>query len=509
MALAVFFFRQEFIESPVFADFVMYLYFISLLILFAFGAHGFVMVYHYMKQRGLEHIQPQLKETPVVTVQLPLFNELYVANRLIDAVCALEYPKEKLEVQILDDSTDETVELVAKAAAHYQALGYDVKHIHRVDRSGYKAGALKHGLETARGEFIAVFDADFVPNKDFLVKTIPHFYTDPMIGVVQTRWEHLNREYSMLTRTQAFALDGHFVVEQDVRNKAGFFIQFNGTGGVWRKSTILDAGNWQADTLTEDLDLSYRAQLRGWKFKYLTQVTSPAELPAEVNALKSQQFRWTKGAIETARKMIPEVWKSKVPLRIKIHSTFHLTNNIVFPFIILAGILNVPLIFIKQRGGHEAYFAMMSVFVIAFIGSFLFYLISQKSVYPDWRRRIMLFPLFMAGSMGFAVNNSRAVFEGLFKRKSEFVRTPKFAIQGKEDSWKKNVYINNKKKFDWVVLIEILLAVYCFFGVISSLYYLEIAAVPFQLLYFMGFACVSWLSVRHALEARKLRQQAR
>jgi cellulose synthase/poly-beta-1,6-N-acetylglucosamine synthase-like glycosyltransferase len=507
MTIAFFFFRQEMFENPALTDFVMYLYFISLLILFAFGAHGFVMVYHYLKQRGIERKQPPLKETPVVTVQLPLFNELYVANRLIDAVCSLEYPKEKLEVQVLDDSTDETKDLVAKAVSQYQLLGYDVKHIHRVDRSGYKAGALKHGLETARGEFVAIFDADFIPNRDFLIKTIPYFYTDPKIGVVQTRWEHINREYSMLTRAQAFALDGHFVVEQDVRNKAGFFIQFNGTGGVWRKEAIIDAGNWQSDTLTEDLDLSYRAQLRGWKFQYLSDVTSPAELPAEVHALKSQQFRWTKGAIETARKMIPEVWKSNIPLRIKIHSTFHLTNNIVFPFIVLAGILNVPLIFIKQQGGHEAYFAMMSIFVIAFIGSFLFYLISQRSVYADWRRRIMLFPLFMAGSMGFAVNNSRAVFEGLFKRKSEFIRTPKFAIQRKTDSWKKNIYVGKKKKFDWVIAIEILLAVYCLFGVISALYYLEIAAVPFQLLYFLGFTCVSWLSIRHGIEARKLHQQ--
>jgi cellulose synthase/poly-beta-1,6-N-acetylglucosamine synthase-like glycosyltransferase len=322
---------------------------------------------------------------------------------------------------------------------------------------------------------------------------------------VQTRWEHINREYSILTRAQAFALDGHFVVEQDVRNKAGFFIQFNGTGGVWRKATILDAGNWQSDTLTEDLDLSYRAQLRGWKFKYLTDVTSPAELPAEVNALKSQQFRWTKGAIETARKMIPEVWKSKIPLRIKIHSTFHLTSNFAYPFILLAGILNVPLIFIKNQGGHEAYFAMMSVFVIAFIGSFLFYLISQKAVYPDWRRRIMLFPLFMAGSMGFAVNNSRAVFEGLIKKKSEFVRTPKYAISGKKDSWLEKKYV--PLKLNWVVFVEIALALYCFFGVISSLYFLEIAAVPFQLLYFLGFSFVSVLSIKHAIEARKLRHQ--
>ncbi|MBP8976583.1 MAG: glycosyltransferase, partial [Bacteroidetes bacterium] len=378
-------------------------------------------------------------------------------------------------------------------------------HIHRTDRSGYKAGALKYGLELARGEFIAIFDADFVPNRDFLQKTIPHFYTDPKIAVVQTRWEHINAEYSLLTKAQAFALDGHFVVEQDVRCKAGYFINFNGTGGVWRKTAIYDAGNWQSDTLTEDLDLSYRAQLRGWKFIYLTDVTSPAELPAEVNALKSQQFRWTKGAIETARKMLPEVWKAKMPLRVKIHSTFHLTNNFVFPFILLAGILNVPLIFIKQHGGHEAYFAIMSVFVIAFIGSFLFYLVSQKSVHPDWRKRILLFPLFMAGSMGFAVNNTRAVFEGLLRRRSEFVRTPKYAIEKKQDAWQVKKYAI-REKIDWVVVVEILLALYCFFGVISSLYYLEIAALPFQLLYLIGFGSIAWLSIQQGLEARKIRQ---
>jgi cellulose synthase/poly-beta-1,6-N-acetylglucosamine synthase-like glycosyltransferase len=301
------------------------------------------------------------------------------------------------------------------------------------------------------------------------------------------------------------ALDGHFVIEQTVRNRAGYFMNFNGTGGIWRKTAILDAGDWQSDTLTEDLDLSYRAQLRGWRFKYLEDFTSPAELPAEVNALKTQQFRWTKGAIETARKILPDVWKSSIPLRVKIHSTFHLTNNIVFPFILLAGILNVPLIFIKQQGGHDLYFAMMSVFVLAFIGSFLFYMLSQKAVYSDWRRRLLLFPLFMAGSMGFAVNNSRAVFEGLFRRKSEFIRTPKYRIEGKKDSWREKKYV--PLKLDWVVLIEIALAVYCFFGVISSLYYLEIAAVPFQLLYCLGFSFVSALSVKHAIEARKLRKQ--
>lgn len=298
------------------------------------------------------------------------------------------------------------------------------------------------------------------------------------------------------------ALDGHFVIEQNVRNKAGFFINFNGTGGVWRKECILDAGNWEADTLTEDLDLSYRAQLRGWKFKFLNDVTSPAELPSEINALKSQQFRWTKGAIETARKILPKVWKSDLPLEKKIHATFHLSNNIVFPFIMLAGILNVPLIFIKHQGGYETYFAIMAVFVFAFIGSFLFYLYSQKDVYKDWQKRMLLFPLFMAGSMGFAVNNTRAVIEGLLKKKSEFVRTPKYSVVDKKDHWVNKKYV--LKKFNYTVIIELLLAVYCFSGVAASIYYIELAAVPFQILFTMGFGLVSWLSIRHAWIARKL-----
>ena len=323
--------------------------------------------------------------------------------------------------------------------------------------------------------------------------------------MVQTRWEHINSDYSLLTRTQAMALDGHFVIEQAVRNKVGFFINFNGTAGVWRKSCIEDSGNWQSDTLTEDLDLSYRAQLRGWKFRYLNDVTSPAELPSEINALKSQQFRWTKGAIETARKILPVVWRSALPLKLKIHATFHLTNNLVFPFIVVAGVLNVPLVFIKHTGLYDSYFTFMSVFVFAFIGSFLFYLFSQKDVYKDWRRRIFLFPVFMAGSMGFAVNNSRAVIEGLMKKKSEFVRTPKYSIQGKQDSWKDKQYV--PLHMSPTVVLEIILALYCLFGVVSSLYLLEIAAVPFQLLFCLGFAFVSLMSLKHARLARHIQTQ--
>ncbi len=485
-------------------EFVLIGYIVSLTILTIFGSHGFIMIYYYLKFRSRK---PQAAEAlttyPVVTVQLPVFNEVYVVGRLIDASCAMIYPKDKLEIQVLDDSTDETVGVIAQYVERYRKMGFDIKHIHRTNRQGYKAGALKEGLVTARGEFVAIFDADFVPRQDFLLKTIPHFNTDPRMGMVQTRWEHLNFDYSLLTRTQAMALDGHFVIEQAVRNKVGYFINFNGTAGVWRKDCIFDAGNWQADTLTEDLDLSYRAQLRGWKFKYLNNVTSPAELPSEINALKSQQFRWTKGAIETARKVLPIVWKSHLPLRIKVHATFHLTNNLVFPFIVLAGILNVPLVFIKHGGMHDTYFTFMSVFVFAFIGSFLFYLFSQKDVYKDWRKRIFLFPVFMAGSMGLAVNNSRAVIEGLFKRKSEFVRTPKYRIQSKKDSWRDKSYV--PVKISGTVVLEIILAVYCLFGLAASVYFLEIAAVPFQLLFFLGFSIVSGMSIRHAFHARQLK----
>ncbi len=485
-------------------EIILVAYFVSLLILFIFGCHGFVMVYHYLRHKNdIDEPTASLEEFPLVTVQLPIYNEMYVVRRLIEASCGMEYPKDKLEIQVLDDSTDETVDIVEHIVKEMRARGNNIHHVRRGSRAGFKAGALKEGLMKSSGEFVAIFDADFVPKKEFLLKTLPFFYSDNKVGMVQTRWEHLNADYSLLTRTQAMALDGHFVIEQTIRNKAGFFINFNGTGGIWRKACILDAGNWQSDTLTEDLDLSYRAQLRGWKFKFLKNITSPAELPSEINALKSQQFRWTKGAIETARKMLPKVWKSELPFRMKLHSTFHLTNNIVFPFILVAGVLNIPLMFIKHNGGYESYFEMMSIFVFAFIGSFLFYMYSQKDVYSDWRRRLFLFPLFMAGSMGFAVNNSKAVIEGLFKRKSEFVRTPKYSIKEKQDSWLDKKYV--PVKFSWVVVVEIILAVYCLFGVVSSLYYLEIAAVPFQLLFFMGFSFVSYLSIQQALQARKIR----
>jgi cellulose synthase/poly-beta-1,6-N-acetylglucosamine synthase-like glycosyltransferase len=477
-------------------DVVLIGYFVSLFILFVFGCHGFIMMYYHNKYRNVKHKSKAVNDfNSFVTIQLPLYNELYVVERLINAVCEIEYPKDKLEIQVLDDSTDETTSITEKIVREKQLLGFDIVHIRRGTREGFKAGALKEGLKTAKGEYIAIFDADFIPHKDFLKKTLS-FFSDEKVGMVQTRWEHINGDYSILTKAQALALDGHFVIEQTVRNKAGFFINFNGTGGIWKRDCIEDAGNWHADTLTEDLDLSYRAQLNGWHFVFLPDFTSPAELPSEINALKTQQFRWTKGAIETAKKILPLVWKSKIPLRVKLQSTFHLTNNLVFPFILLAAILNVPLIFIKNSGSHEAYFAILSLFVLAFVSSFLFYLYSQKDIRTDWRKKIVLFPLFMAGSMGFAVNNSRAVIEGLLNRKSEFVRTPKFKVVSERDTWMGKRYLS--KKLGFSVYVEAIMAIYCLVGIASSIYFLEIAALPFQILFFIGFSFVSVTSIKHA-----------
>ncbi|MBK9228435.1 MAG: glycosyltransferase [Ignavibacteria bacterium] len=485
-------------------------YIISLTILFIFGSHGFNMIYYYFKTFGdrtkdLEEHEFEITDYPLVTIQLPLYNERYVITRLIDATMRLDYPKDKLEIQILDDSTDDTTEIIQDHIKRYIDDGFDIKHIHRTNRQGYKAGALKEGLEVAKGEYVAIFDADFIPRKKFLKRTIPYFYKYEKLGLVQTRWEHLNREYSLMTRTQAIALDGHFVIEQAVRNRAGFFINFNGTGGVWKKECIFDAGNWEADTLTEDLDLSYRAQMKGWKFKYLVNFTSPAELPSDIFALKSQQFRWTKGAIETAKKIFPIVLKSDMSFKLKVQSFIHLCSNLAYPFILIAALLNLPVMLVKLSGEYDTIFKFMSLFIFAFISSFLFYLYSQKDVYPDWQNRMIYFPVFMAGSMGFSVNNTKAVFEGLLGKKSEFVRTPKYKITGKQESWQGKKYVN--KKLSFTTYIEAFMAVYCFVGVVIAIGTAQIAAVPFQLMFFGGFATVSYLSIRQVVVSNRIHSQ--
>ncbi len=477
---------------------ILIVYFVSLCVLFGFGIHGLLLLYYYRKTYAKNFTKVTMPlDVPKVTIQLPVFNEYNVVERLIYSVCEIEYPKEKLEIQVLDDSTDETVELCKKVVSEMAEKGFNIKYIHRENRQGYKAGALKYGLDFAEGEYVAIFDADFVPNSDFLMKTIPHF-NDPEIGMVQTRWEHLNEEYSFLTKAQALALDGHFVIEQQVRNKAGFFINFNGTAGVWRKSCIYDAGNWQADTLTEDLDLSYRAQLKGWKFRFLNDVTSPAELPADINALKTQQFRWTKGAVETAIKMLPKVFKANLTAKVKFECFMHLSSNIVFPFIIVVALLNVPLVLIKNTvGGFDGYYNLMSVFVLASISTFLFYTYAQKAIHLDWRKRLLLFPVFLAGSMGFAVNNTKAVLEALFGIKSGFARTPKEGIVGTQKVTTTKKYLQRRIK--GTVIFELFMTLYFVVGISISAYHLEFAAIPFQLLFLMGFGTVGYLSLRHAL----------
>lgn len=480
---------------------ILILYFLSLCVLFAFGMHSLMLVYIYKKTCNKKKIKPALqKELPMITIQLPMFNEYFVVERLIKAVCNMNYPLEKLEIQVLDDSTDDTQIIAQKLVKEYQEKGHNIKYIHRTDRTGYKAGALKAALEVAEGEFIAIFDADFIPDKNFLMDTVPYFQY-PEIGLVQTRWQHLNENVSLITRAQALALDAHFCIEQQVRCNADFFFSFNGTAGIWRKQTIIEAGNWEIDTITEDLDLSYRSQLKGWKFLYLNDVTSPAELPEDINSLKTQQFRWTKGYIETAIKLIPKIIKAKIPLRVKLESYAHLTSNIVYPFIILTALLNIPVVLIKNyTEGVDTFYSIMSIFVFATIATFIFYLYGQQAIHYDWKKRLLMFPVFMAGSMGMAVNNTKAIFEALMGKKTAFIRTPKTGdLTGETIQTKK--YKQNK--ISGTVIIEILLTLYFVVGIILSIKLVELAAIPFQIMFLLGFGSIGCLSLKHAFASNK------
>jgi len=484
---------------------VISIYVAALVVLFGFGMHALVMVYRYSKipPPGDEpYCALNDDELPVVTVQLPIYNEMYVVERLIESVCALDWPRDRLEIQVLDDSVDETSDIAARLCERKRAEGHRVIHQHRLERSGYKAGALKAGLASASGEFVAVFDADFLPTPDFLRRTVPHLLADSNLGMVQGRWEHINIDYSLLTRIQAIALDAHFVMEQQVRNRSNLFMNFNGTAGIWRRACIEDAGNWHADTLTEDLDLSYRAQMRGWRFLFLNELTVPAELPSEIAGLKSQQFRWTKGAIETARKLLGTLWRADLPFRVKAHATLHLTSNLVFPCILLVALLNLPVLLVKQ-GNPELgiVFDLMSIFVLGSVASLLFYMTAQRAVRDDWSRRIVLIPLSLAGTMGMAVNNTRAVFQAFVRKPSPFVRTPKYAITKASDSWRGRRYALRSVRLD--VVIEAFMALYFVAAICVSVYFVEISLIPFQLMFLFGFGLTAVLSIRHALAHAK------
>lgn len=435
------------------------------------------------------------EEFPFVTIQLPLYNEKYVVERLLNSIAEIEWPKELLEIQVLDDSTDETTDIIKNKLSEKTFDAFDIKHIRRKNRKGYKAGALQEGLKEAKGEYVAIFDADFMPHGSFLKDTIKEF-DSPKVGMVQTKWEHLNKNYSLLTRLQDFGLNGHFSVEQTGRSKAGSFINFNGTGGIWRKSCISDAGGWQADTLTEDLDLSYRAQMKGWKFKYLEDILSPSELPVIMSAVKTQQFRWTKGGAETAKKNLGKVLKANLKFGNKIHAFFHLTNSANFLMLLIASIVSIPLLYVKYKNPEfKLFFDFGSVFLIGFLSISYFYWIANRFNPESSKRKFFkYFPLFIVFSMGFTLNNSLAVIEGLLGMKTQFVRTPKFNIIGINGTWKDNIYLNNK--LSWITLLEGLLSIYFFAGIIIGFVIGDYGLLLFHLMLAMGYASIFYYSIK-------------
>lgn len=491
----------------VISSIIIVIYSIALLLIFIFALAQLNLLFNYMAVSEKEAVSKRVNiqtssNLPKVTIQLPVYNELYVMERLLNNIVQLNYPKELLEIQVLDDSTDESITSTAQQITALQKQGFDIKHLQRTNRSGFKAGALKAGLEKASGDFIAVFDADFLPEENWLLQSIPYF-DDPAIGVVQTRWGHLNREYSLLTRIQAFALDAHFTLEQMGRNSKGHFINFNGTAGIWRKTCIYDAGNWEGDTLTEDLDLSYRAQLKGWKFKYLEEVVAPAELPIVISAARSQQFRWNKGGAENFQKLALRLVKdSKFSLKTKAHGLLHLLNSTMFLNVLIVAILSIPMLYIKNEYAHlKNYFYMMSFFVISSVIFFICYWYMHKSTYgggfKSFLKYIASFFLFFSIAMGFSLHNSLAVLEGHFRIKSDFIRTPKFNVTEQKDSWKKNKYLT--KNLSRSTILEGLLMLYFLFGLYAAFVVGDnggdFGLFPFHLMLVFGFGYVFFSSI--------------
>ena len=486
---------------------IIIIYTISLLLIFMYALAQLNLLFNYLSSKKTKDTSDKFdfsnpNEIPYITIQLPVYNEMYVMERLLKNIAKIDYPKNKLEIQVLDDSTDETIVTTRQQIEQLQGTGLDIKHITRINRQGFKAGALKEGLITAKGEFIAIFDSDFLPKEDWLKRTVPYF-KNKQIGVVQTRWGHINRNYSILTKIQAFALDAHFTLEQAGRNSKGHFINFNGTAGIWRKTCIIDAGNWEGDTLTEDLDLSYRAQLKNWKFKYLEDVETPAELPVVISAARSQQFRWNKGGAENFKKMLWRVLKSKnISTKTKVHGLLHLLNSTMFLNVLLVGVLSVPMLYIKNEYAHlKPYFYVMSFFVLSTIIFFICYWHMYKNIYgsgiKNFIQYVAMFFVFFSIAMGFSLHNSIAVLEGHLGKKSEFVRTPKFNISKYKDNLKNNKYI--KKTISINVVFEGLLMLYFGFGLYSAFIVGnqggDFGLFPFHLMLFIGFGFVFFKSL--------------
>lgn len=466
-----------------------------------YGANCYLMVWHHIRHKKAMLARdddvwsawnPKDEDLPIVTVQLPLFNEQYVVTRLIETITRLDYPRDRLEIQILDDSTDETTEIARNQAEKYTRQGFDISLHHREDRSGYKAGALKEGNKTARGEFIAIFDADFTPAPDFLRKTLP-FFEDPRMSLVQTLWGHLNRNYSLLTIAQSVGLDGSNYVVQSARCWSGVMMQFQGTGGIWRKSAMDDAGGWHADTLTEDLDLSYRAQTRGWKMKFLPQVKCPGEIPSTMSAVKTQQHRWAKGGLQNAFKLIPGILKSDLSGYAKFEASFHLVTYLIHPCLLVLA-LGWPLhIWLRDVISIQANFTFgFAILSLSLFGPATLFLYAQKELYPDWKRRIYYFLLLIVWATGIAVNNTKAVFEAIFKVESGFVRTPKFRIEKGSDTWVGKTY---RTKLNPQVAVEAMIAVYCLWGIVA------LASIGLEMLdpFVMTFTLGIWLVTLQSL----------
>ena len=474
---------------------IMLPYFAVLVVLAAYGSHRYWLVYNFFKHRHVEPgPPPEVAEWPKVTIQLPIFNERYVVERLVESVARLEYPRALLEIQVLDDSTDETIQAARACVERYQSLGLNIVYLHRDHREGYKAGALEEGMKTATGGFIAIFDADFLPHPDFLRRTIPYFQ-DPKIGMIQTRWTFLNRHYSALTEVEAILLDGHFVMEHGGRYREGSFFNFNGTAGVWRRAAIEDAGGWQHDTLTEDTDLSYRAQLRGWKFIYHMDIECPSELPVEMNSFKSQQARWAKGLTQVAKKSLPGILRAPIPFHVKAEAFFHLTANISYPLMMLLSTLLLPAMIVRFYQGWLQILAIdLPLFIASTCSISSFYLMSQRQLFPKtWTRSILYMPFVMALGIGIGVRNSIAVIEALLGIQSEFVRTPKYRIEGHaHENWIAKAY---KKRSGWMPWLEVALGFYFALAVAYSLQNENYATVPFLLLFVGGYAYTGAMSL--------------
>src|SRR6187402_2581213 len=469
-------------------------YFFVLSILGIYGWHRYFLIYEYRKNKDrVPGPPPPVDEWPAVTVQLPIYNEMYVTDRVIDAVCKLDYPLEKLQIQVLDDSTDETCDIARLAVHRMQGRGFDISYHHRTDRHGFKAGALDEGLKTAKGEFVAIFDADFIPPRDFLRRTVPYFTVNDKLAVVQARWGHLNHDYSMLTRVQAILLDGHFMLEHGGRNRAGCFFNFNGTSGVWRTVAIADGGGWQHDTLTEDLDLSYRTQLRGWQFLFLPDLVTPAEVPVEMNAFKSQQHRWAKGSIQTCLKVLPAILASDLPLGVKAEAFFHLTANFNYPLMCVLSILMAPSMVIRYNmGWYEMLLIDIPLFFAATASVANFYMVCQRELHRDWITRVKYLPFLMSIGIGLAVNNTKAVVEAMMGKTSEFARTPKYHVEAQGDEWISKRYRQN---FSVQPVIELALGLYftatVFYALGNGIY----GTLPFLVLFQIGFLYTGLLSI--------------